>query len=104
MKKHETGNVRAGKENIGHDSNIKRDISPDAREQFQDNRIYLLLTKDTDLSVGSDTSAGISGNMSEDSGNSKETAGKNNTSVDVQCGYQADDINGQNVRSDDVVN
>ena len=52
MKKHETGNVRAGKENIGHDSNIKRDISPAAREPFQDDRIYLLLTKDTDLSVG----------------------------------------------------
>ena len=86
-------------------------ISNETKVQLHENHFrmtaficYLRKIQIYPLELGSDTSVGISGNMSQDSGNSKETAGKNNTTVDVQCGNQADDINGQNVRSDDVVN
>ena len=63
LKKGEKGHSRAGKRNIFRDDNIRRDLSPTTQEIIQEERIYLLITEDTDFSVNGDASVKISENM-----------------------------------------
>ena len=63
LKKGEKGYSRAGKQNIFRDDNIRRDVSPTTQEIIQKERIYFLITEDTDSSVNGDASVEISKNM-----------------------------------------
>ena len=116
LKKGENGYSRAGKQNITRDSNIRRDLSPTTQEIIQEERIYLLITEESDLSVNSDASVEISENMPKNSGNKKKTEAQDNTTVQEgnilttdtrdsvakrsdgirngQCGNQKEDTNG----------
>ena len=84
LKKGEKGYSRAGKQNIIRDSNIRRDLSPTTQETIQEERIYLLITEESDLSVNSDASVEISENMPQNSENKKK--GKNRTTRQFKKG------------------
>ena len=96
-----------GRERIHRGANIRRDLSPTTQEIIQEERIYLLITgesENTDLSVNSDAPIEIGENMPENSGNKKTTEAQNNHTVQEENVLTTNARNSVANRSDGIRN